>query len=231
MSCFLLGLYWEDFSGFGDQERGDAFPVLGKEPLVATATRVENRHEVFAVPESVVAPHQEAPGGSLAEGAGVPHMRKTPISVDLPLPEPTGDKGVDGNSYISEIPYQILSWHPRAVYFPNFADHARCDLIVEAANRRLAPSGLALRKGDTASGTADVRTSLGTFMGRNDDRHGALAWVEDKMAQATLVHPRHGEPFNVLRYELGQKYDSHYDTFDPASYGPQPSQRIASFLL
>lgn len=25
--------------------------------------------------------------------------------------------------------------------------------------------------------------------------------------------PRHGEPFNVLRYELDQHYDSHYDSF------------------
>ena len=23
------------------------------------------------------------------------------------------------------------------------------------------------------------------------------------------------QPFNVLRYQLGQHYDSHYDTFDP----------------
>lgn len=39
------------------------------------------------------------------------------------------------------------------------------------------------------------------------------------------------QPFNILRYQLGQKYDSHYDTFDPESYGAQPSQRLATFLL
>lgn len=33
------------------------------------------------------------------------------------------------------------------------------------------------------------------------------------------------QPFNLLRYELGQHYDSHYDAFDE-SYGPQPSQRV-----
>ncbi|MCI04007.1 prolyl 4-hydroxylase subunit alpha-1, partial [Trifolium medium] len=37
--------------------------------------------------------------------------------------------------------------------------------------------------------------------------------------------------FNILRYEVGQKYDSHYDAFNPAEYGPQESQRMASFLL
>ncbi|KAK1433131.1 hypothetical protein QVD17_10037 [Tagetes erecta] len=37
--------------------------------------------------------------------------------------------------------------------------------------------------------------------------------------------------FNVLRYDIGQRYLSHHDTFDPAMYGPQRSQRMASFLL
>ncbi|KAL9257240.1 putative prolyl 4-hydroxylase 9 [Drosera capensis] len=37
--------------------------------------------------------------------------------------------------------------------------------------------------------------------------------------------------FNILRYEIGQKYYSHYDVFNPAEYGPQKSQRVASFLL
>lgn len=34
------------------------------------------------------------------------------------------------------------------------------------------------------------------------------------------------QAFNVLRYEIGQKYNSHYDAFDPAEYGPQKSQRV-----
>ena len=34
------------------------------------------------------------------------------------------------------------------------------------------------------------------------------------------------QPFNVLRYENGQHYDSHYDVFEPESYGPQASQRV-----
>ena len=34
------------------------------------------------------------------------------------------------------------------------------------------------------------------------------------------------QAFHVLRYEIGQKYNSHYDAFDPAVYGPQKSQRV-----
>lgn len=39
------------------------------------------------------------------------------------------------------------------------------------------------------------------------------------------------QAFNVLRYEIGQRYNSHYDAFSPVEYGPQKSQRVASFLL
>jgi prolyl 4-hydroxylase len=49
------------------------------------------------------------------------------------------------------------------------------------------------------------------------------------MARATMIPRAHGEAFNVLRYELGQKYNSHYDVFDPAEYGPQNSQRVFLF--
>lgn len=38
------------------------------------------------------------------------------------------------------------------------------------------------------------------------------------------------QAFNVLRYEIGQKYNSHYDAFNPAEYGPQKSQRVSLVL-
>lgn len=34
------------------------------------------------------------------------------------------------------------------------------------------------------------------------------------------------QAFNILRYEIGQKYNSHYDAFHPSEYGPQKSQRV-----
>lgn len=146
----------------------------------------------------------------------------------LPQPLPAGE---NGNSFVSFVPYQVLSWEPRAVYFPGFLDKQRCEHIIRLASRHLAPSGLALRKGESEANTGDIRTSQGTFLSRRDDGAGVLDYLEKRIADATMLPQRHGEPFNVLRYEEGQKYDSHYDTFDPESYGPQPSQRVASFLV
>lgn len=141
------------------------------------------------------------------------------------------EHGVTGEPLIESIPFQVLSWEPRALYFPNFATAEQCEAIIKIAKANLRPSLLALRKGETAESTKGTRTSSGTFISASEDETGVLALIEHKIARATMLPRNHGEAFNVLRYELGQKYDSHYDAFNPAEYGPQQSQRVASFLL
>lgn len=139
--------------------------------------------------------------------------------------------GDTGESFIESIPFQVLSWQPRALYFPNFATPEQCESIIKMAKSKLKPSTLALRKGETTESTKGTRTSSGTFIGGSEDKTGTLDFIERKIAKATMIPQSHGEAFNILRYEIGQKYDSHYDAFNPDEYGPQPSQRVASFLL
>ncbi|KAF3435527.1 hypothetical protein FNV43_RR22616 [Rhamnella rubrinervis] len=139
--------------------------------------------------------------------------------------------GETGDSYIQSIPFQVLSWKPRALYFPGFATAAQCQSIIKMAKSNLKPSTLALRKGETDESTKGTRTSSGTFISASEDNTGILEAVEQKISKVTMIPRTHGEAFNVLRYEVGQKYDSHYDAFNPAEYGPQKSQRVASFLL
>lgn len=138
---------------------------------------------------------------------------------------------LSGDNFYRMIPFQILSWYPRIVVFPGFIDKKRCNHIVDMANRRLFPSGLAYRAGEKIDSNQEVRTSKGTFLSAEEDSEGVLAWVEERIAAATLLPAGYGEAFNVLRYEDNQHYDSHYDTFDPKDFGPQPSQRIATVLL
>ncbi|GMJ09795.1 hypothetical protein like AT4G33910 [Hibiscus trionum] len=139
--------------------------------------------------------------------------------------------GETGESSIDSIPFQVLSWKPRAYYFPNFATAEQCKHIIEMAKVNLKPSTLALRKGETEESTKGTRTSSGTFISASEDKTGTLDLIEKKIAKATSIPQSHGEAFNILRYEIGQKYDSHYDAFNPSEYGPQSSQRVASFLL
>ncbi|PHU26125.1 putative prolyl 4-hydroxylase 9 [Capsicum chinense] len=143
-----------------------------------------------------------------------------------PLPN-----GETGEHSLTSISFQVLSWFPRALYFPNFATIEQCQAIIKMAKAELKPSSLALRKGETAENTKGIRTSSGMFISASEDKTGILHLIEEKIAKATMIPSTHGEAFNVLRYEIGQSYHSHYDAFDPAQYGPQKSQRVASFLL
>ncbi|KAK9044257.1 hypothetical protein V6N11_072571 [Hibiscus sabdariffa] len=139
--------------------------------------------------------------------------------------------GVTGESSIESVPFQVLSWKPRAYYFPNFATVEQCERVIEMAKVHLKPSGLALRKGETEESTKGTRTSSGTFLSASDDETGTLDLIEKKIAKVTSIPQNNGEAFNVLRYEIGQKYDSHYDAFNPSEYGPQSSQRVWSYRL
>uniref|UniRef100_A0A2P2M398 procollagen-proline 4-dioxygenase n=1 Tax=Rhizophora mucronata TaxID=61149 RepID=A0A2P2M398_RHIMU len=140
-------------------------------------------------------------------------------------------KGETGDDFLSVIPFQVLSWKPRAQYFPKFASAEQCRRIIDMAKANLTPSTLALRMGETEENTKGIRTSSGMFISADEDKTGLLGIIEEKIARVSMLPTAHGEPFNVLRYEIGQKYDSHYDAFNPAEYGPQKDQRVASFLL
>ncbi|GJV29359.1 hypothetical protein Tco_1385807 [Tanacetum coccineum] len=141
-------------------------------------------------------------------------------------PMPQGDSGDDS---FTTIPFQILSWRPRALYFPGFATDEQCNGIIKMAKVKLAPSTLALRKGETAENTKGIRTSSGMFVSSSEDKTGILDQIEKKIERATMIPRGHGEAFNVLRYDLGQKYNSHYDAFNPTEYGPQKSQRVIEY--
>eukprot|EP00775_Hariotina_reticulata_P011372 gene11372-11521_t len=126
---------------------------------------------------------------------------------------------------------KILSWHPRILVFPNFIPKAKAQHIIDIAKGRMAPSGLAWRRGETPDPDQQKRTSTGVFLSRLDDPDGVLSWLEEKISSVTLLPVNHGEAFNILRYELNQRYESHMDTFDPKDFGPQRSQRMATMLF
>ncbi|KAK8942611.1 hypothetical protein KSP39_PZI009630 [Platanthera zijinensis] len=161
----------------------------------------------------------------------VPRARFMDLSEGVEDDALTMPHGETGEFHSYSIPFQVLSWKPRAIYFSKFATPEQCHAIIKIAKSKLAPSSLALRKGETAESTKGIRTSSGTFLSASEDSTETLKYIEEKIARATMIPRNHGEAFNILRYEIGQKYASHYDSFNPTEYGPQKSQRVASFLL
>ncbi|XP_051140568.1 probable prolyl 4-hydroxylase 9 [Andrographis paniculata] len=141
------------------------------------------------------------------------------------------EHGVSGEGYVGTIPFQILSWRPRALYFPYFASALQCQSIINMTKFRLKPSKVALSPGYTYENTKRIRTSSGMFISAYEDKTRILDQIEEKIARATMIPRTHGEAFNVLRYEIGQLYELHHDSFDPNIFGSQKSQRVASFLL
>jgi prolyl 4-hydroxylase len=136
-----------------------------------------------------------------------------------------------GSSEYVVQPFQILSWHPRIVLFPNFLDAARRARVLALAEKRLQQSTLAWRPNEKPDPNQQTRTSKGTFLSRHDDPSGVLAQIEEKIAAVTLLPVSHGEAFNVLRYDEHAQYASHMDTFSPDEFGPQKSQRMATVLV
>jgi prolyl 4-hydroxylase len=147
------------------------------------------------------------------------------LALRPPLPP-----AVSGSGELLVQPMQVLSWFPRIVLFPNFIDAPRRERIVSLAQTRLERSGLAWRPSETPDPRQQARTSQGTFLSREDDPSGAVAWLEEKIAAVTFLPVSHGEAFNVLKYEKGAQYASHMDTFAESEFGPQESQRVATVL-
>lgn len=94
---------------------------------------------------------------------------------------PPVEHGESGHPFYTVQPMQLLSWYPRAYLFPKFMDVEKCKHVISLAEKRLTPSGLALKRGDTSTNTQGIRTSQGTFLSRGSDPDGILAWIEDKI--------------------------------------------------
>ncbi|KAK1433129.1 hypothetical protein QVD17_10035 [Tagetes erecta] len=102
-------------------------------------------------------------------------------------------RGHFGDDSLTTIPFQVLSWRPRAVYFPGFATAQECESIIKMAETKLAPSTLALLKGDTEESTKGIRTSSGMFISAHEDKTGILDLIEKKIERATMIPRNHGE--------------------------------------
>ncbi|KAF7113446.1 hypothetical protein RHSIM_RhsimUnG0126000 [Rhododendron simsii] len=139
-----------------------------------------------------------------SDGSG-PRLLESVAEDDRSVPH--GETGEPG---IGSIPFQVLSWKPRALLFPNFATPEQCQSIIQMARSKLKPSSLALRKGETAESTKGIRTrvfkvskcliSSGTFISASEDATGILKEVEQKIAKATMFPRSHGEIASFLLY-------------------------------
>ena len=110
------------------------------------------------------------------------------------------------------IPFHILSYKPRIYYFPRFLSDEESDNIKDEASKRLQRSGVVPIKGKKSTGIDKVRTSFGCWL---DNSHKSVEDVRRRILSVTGFNTTQVEKLQVLRYEIGGKYESHHDFYQP----------------
>ncbi|AET03713.1 putative procollagen-proline dioxygenase [Medicago truncatula] len=123
---------------------------------------------------------------------------------------------------------QIISWEPRAFLYHNFLTKEECEHLINIAKPSMHKSEVIDEK-TGKSLNSSIRTSSGTFLDREGDE--IVSNIEKRIADFTFIPVEHGESFNVLHYEVGQKYEPHYDYFLDTFSTRHAGQRIATMLM
>ncbi|GER45736.1 2-oxoglutarate (2OG) and Fe(II)-dependent oxygenase superfamily protein [Striga asiatica] len=103
-----------------------------------------------------------------------------------------------------------------------------CEYLISIAEPHMEKSTVV--DSDTGkSKDSRVRTSSGTFLARGRDK--IVQRIEKRIADFTFIPVEHGEGLQVLHYEVGQKYEPHYDYFQDEFNTQNGGQRIATVLM
>lgn len=123
---------------------------------------------------------------------------------------------------------EVISWEPRAVVYHNFLSPEECEYLINLAKPHMQKSTVV----DSETGQSKdsrVRTSSGTFLARGRDK--TVREIEKRIADFTFLPVEHGEGLQVLHYEVGQKYEPHYDYFLDEFNTKNGGQRMATVLM
>ncbi|GJY29076.1 probable prolyl 4-hydroxylase 10 [Tanacetum coccineum] len=103
-----------------------------------------------------------------------------------------------------------------------------CEYLINLAKPHMVKSTVV--DSDTGKSTdSRVRTSSGTFLARGRDK--TIRTIEKRIADFTFLPVEHGEGLQILHYEVGQKYEPHYDYFQDEFNTKNGGQRMATVLM
>lgn len=121
----------------------------------------------------------------------------------------------EGNSIILET----LALSPLVLMSRDFLTISECQEIQEAAAPSLMYSDVVLMDQDAGRPATDFRTSSSTFLTKATP---LMRTLNDRTADFLKIPRTHQEHLQVLKYQVGEKYDIHDDFFDPAKYQNDP---------
>ncbi|XP_073143756.1 probable prolyl 4-hydroxylase 3 [Henckelia pumila] len=123
---------------------------------------------------------------------------------------------------------EVLSWEPRAFIYHNFLSKEECEYLINLARPHMKKSTVVDSK-TGKSKDSRVRTSSGMFLRRGQDK--IIRTIEKRIADYAFIPAEHGEGLQVLHYEVGQKYEPHYDYFIDEFNTKNGGQRVATVLM
>ncbi|XP_039039254.1 probable prolyl 4-hydroxylase 10 [Hibiscus syriacus] len=134
----------------------------------------------------------------------------------------------DYDEGVGEQWVEAISWEPRAFIYHNFLSKEECEYLIDLAKPHMGKSTV-VNSETGKSKDSRVRTSSGTFLPRGRDK--IIRNIEKRIADYTFIPVEHGEGLQVLHYEVGQKYEPHYDYFMDEYNTQNGGQRIATVLM
>jgi prolyl 4-hydroxylase len=159
-------------------------------------------------------------------------------AADRPAPDPAlwarARKAIDLKAWLTPPVARTISDSPRIRVFEGFTTPAVCAWFVRRAGERLVPARVydADKGGRRPDG---MRTGSGAGFSLIDTDL-VLALMQARMAAAAPgLEVATFEPCNILRYDIGQRYEPHFDFLNPeapalAETLAQQGQRQATFL-
>ncbi|MED6108548.1 putative prolyl 4-hydroxylase 3 [Stylosanthes scabra] len=123
---------------------------------------------------------------------------------------------------------EILSWKPRVFLYHNFLSKEECEHLINIAKPHMEKSQVADSNTGKSIDSSD-RTSSGTFLSRGLDK--IVQSIEKRIADLTFVPIENGEGLQVLHYEVGQKYEPHFDYFLDKVNTKDGNHRLATVLM
>ena len=130
--------------------------------------------------------------------------QKPPASLTIPKKE----KFVNNKKY-KEI---ILSEDPKIIYIENFVTPEQAIHLMKLADDIKKPSTIDTKE-DPYTLVTNVRSSESAHLGKARD--SIVKEIEDSACEYTGLSTHYLEPMQVVVYEKGQKFNSHYDFFSP----------------
>ncbi|XP_077221438.1 putative prolyl 4-hydroxylase 3 [Tasmannia lanceolata] len=152
----------------------------------------------------------------------------SPKAIDLNSVLKSTTERVDGLGHRREQWTEIISWDPRVFVYHNFLSKDECNYLIELAKPHMEKSTVV----DSATGRSKdsrVRTSSGMFLNRGRDK--IIRDIEKRISDFTFIPVEHGEGLQILHYEVGQKYEPHFDYFNDEFNTKNGGQRIATVLM